>query len=108
MIVRSMKILLGYSLIQILHQILFQDMLKHCSLPLSLCRGQAYDGAANIQGKRNGVATKIQKDILAAIAIHCFAHSLNFCLQDAGRKLVFLHNALDTVKEIAKLIKFST
>ena len=82
-------------------------MLKRCSLPLSLCRGQAYDGAANMQGKRNGVATKIHKDIPAAIAVHCFAHSLNLCLQDAGRKLVFLRNALDTVKEIAKLIKFS-
>ena len=84
-----------------------QDMLKRCSLPLSLCRGQANDGAANMQGKRNGVATKIHKDVPAAIAVHCFAHSLNLCLQDAGRKLVFLRNALDTVKEIAKLIKFS-
>ena len=44
-----------------------QDMLKRCSLPLSLCRGQAYDGAANMQGKRNGVVTKIHKDVSAAL-----------------------------------------
>ena len=84
-----------------------QDMLKRCSLPLSLCRSQAYDGAANMHGKRNGVATKMHKEVPAAIAVHCFVHSLNLCLQDAGKKLVFLHNALDAVKEIAKLIKFS-
>ena len=29
------------------------------------------------------------------------------CLQDAGRQLPFIRDALDTVKEIAKLIKFS-
>ena len=82
-------------------------MLQCCSLPLSLCRGQAYDGAANMQGKRNGVATRIKKEVPAAISVHCFSHSLNLCLQDAGRKLVFFHNALDMVREIVKLIKFS-
>ena len=43
----------------------------------------------------------------AALPVHCFAHSLDLFLQDAGRNLVFLRNALDTVKEIAKLIKCS-
>ncbi len=32
---------------------------------------------------------------------------LNLCLQDAGRKLSFLRDALDTVKEIVKLIQLS-
>ena len=58
-------------------------------------------------GKRNGVATKIKEKVPAALPVHCFAHSLNLCLQDAGRKLEFLRNALDTTKEIAKLINFS-
>ncbi len=31
------------------------DILTRCSLPLSMCRGQAYDGASNIQGRRNGI-----------------------------------------------------
>ncbi len=34
-----------------------KDLLIRCDMPLSLCRGQAYDGAANMQGKRKGVAT---------------------------------------------------
>ena len=38
-----------------------KDLLIRCILPLSLCRGQAYDGAANMQGRRKGVATQIVK-----------------------------------------------
>ena len=34
-----------------------KDILLRCNLPLQLCRGQAYDGAANMQGKISGVAT---------------------------------------------------
>ncbi len=34
-----------------------KDLLIRCNLPLALCRGQAYDGAANMQGRRTGVAT---------------------------------------------------
>ena len=43
----------------------------------------------------------------AAVAIHCCAHSLNLCLQDIGRKLICLRDALDTVREITNLICFS-
>ena len=70
-------------------------------------RGQAYDGAANMQGKRTGVATQIKNDNSAALPVHCFAHSLNLCLQDAGRKISVLRNALETVRKISKLINLS-
>ena len=33
------------------------DVLIRCTLPISLCRGQAYDGASNMQGHRTGLAT---------------------------------------------------
>lgn len=83
------------------------DILTRCTLPLCLCRGQAYDGASNMQGTRNGLASKIRKDVPAALPVHCLAHCLNLCLQDAGRKLPFLRDALDTVREVVKLIKLS-
>ena len=84
-----------------------KDLLIRCILPLSLCRGQAYDGAANMQGRGKGVATQIRKEAPAAVPVHCFAHSLNLCLQDAGRKVGLLRDALDIVREIVKLIHFS-
>ena len=43
----------------------------------------------------------------AAIPVHCFSHSLNLCLQGTGRQIVCIRDALDTVKEIGKLILFS-
>lgn len=84
-----------------------KDILIRCSLPLSLCRGQAYDGAANMQGIRNGVATRIQRENPAALPVHCLAHSLNLCLQDTGRQILLLRDALEVVKELTQLIKFS-
>ena len=84
-----------------------KDILIRSSLPLSLCRGQAYDGASNMQGCRKGVATQIKRESPSALSVHCFAHKLNPCLQDVGKQLVFLRDALEVVREIAKLIKFS-
>ena len=87
--------------------LVIKDLLIRCNLPLELCRGQAYDGASNMQGKRTGVATRILSENPAAIPVHCFAHSLNLCLQGIGRKILCIRDALETVKEIGKLIQFS-
>ena len=89
-----------------LHLVL-TDMLLRCNLPLSLCRGQAYDGAAAMQGKRKGLATLIRNEVPAALPVHCLAHSLNLCLQDVGRQNHLLRDAMDIVREIVGLIKRS-
>ena len=60
-----------------------------------------------MQGKRKGVATQIRKEVPSAFPVHWFAHSLNLCLQHAGRKIAILRNGLDVVKEISQLIKLS-
>lgn len=70
-------------------------------------RGQAYDGAANMQGRRTGVATRILADNKAAVPVHCLAHSLNLCLQGVGKSIMPLRNALEAVREISNLIRFS-
>ena len=83
------------------------DLLIRCDLPLAMCRGQAYDGAANMQGSKTGVAARILQKQPAALPVHCLAHSLNLCLQDAARKLPTLRDALELCREIYKLIEFS-
>ena len=83
-----------------------KDILVHCNLPLSMCRGQAYDGAAAMQGKRKGLATLIRKECPAAVSVHCFAHCLNLCLQDASRIIPLIRDSFDVV-EIEKLILWS-
>ena len=84
-----------------------KDVLIRCILPLSNCRGQAYDGAANMMGHLRGVATVIENEHPSAIKVHCFAHCLNLCLQDAAKKCQPVRNALDVTMELSKLILYS-
>ena len=39
-----------------------KDTLIRLNLPISDCRGQCYDGASNMSGCKNGVATQIIAD----------------------------------------------
>ena len=84
-----------------------KDVLIHCALPLTQCGGQSYDGAANMMGHLNGVATQIQSQEERAIPVHCFARCLSLVLQDSAKKCDSIRNALDIVIEICKLIKQS-
>lgn len=60
---------------------MLKDVLTRCNLPLSLCRGQAFDGAATIQGKRKGQATLIRSEVPAAIPVH-YVQTQVFCAED--------------------------
>ena len=77
--------------------VVVKDLLLRCNLPLPLCRGQAYDGASAMQGKRKGLATLIKNEVPAALPVHCLAHSLNLCLQDVARQVELLRDAMDIV-----------
>lgn len=57
-----------------------KDVLIGCSLPISQCRGQAFDGASNMSGVRNGVQALIKQEESRALYVHCLAHSLNLCV----------------------------
>ena len=60
-----------------------------------------------MQGCRSGLATRILPDNSAALPVHCYAHSLNLCLQDVGRSIICIRDALEFVREVGKLIKHS-
>ena len=49
-----------YSITASVLTVAIKDVLLRCSLPLVQCRGQGYDGAANMMGHLRGVATQIQ------------------------------------------------
>ena len=84
-----------------------KDVLIRCILPLELCRGQAYDGAANMMGHLSGVAKQLQDEQPAAIKVHCLAHSLNLCLQETAKKCQPIRTALENTMELCKLIRYS-
>ena len=81
-----------------------KDLLIRCSLPLSQCRGQAFDGAANMSGVRNGVQAQEEE---RALYVHCLAHSLNLCVQAVTKQNELMRNTMEFLYELLQLIKFS-
>jgi hypothetical protein len=60
-----------------------KDCVEHTGLDLSLCRGQAYDGASTMSGRISGLQAKVKQVSPNALYIHCCAHNLNLVLIDS-------------------------
>ena len=86
---------------------LIKDVLVRLSLPLERCRGQCYDGASNMSGRRSGVAARIQQEEPRALYVHCMGHSLNLAVQDTSCSVKVMADTFDTVLELAKVFKYS-
>lgn len=84
-----------------------KDVLIRCSLHLSNCIGQAYDGASNMSGVRNGVQALVKQESENCLYVHCFAHSLNLCVQEVTRQCDLLRNCMDFIYQLVRLIRFS-
>ena len=84
-----------------------KDVLTRCSLPIAMCRGQAYDGASNMSGVRNGVQAQVKREADRALYVHCFAHSLNLCVQEVSKGIELIRNVMDFIYQLVQLIKFS-
>ncbi len=84
-----------------------KDCLLRCSLPITNCIGQAYDGASNMSGVRSGVQPLMKKETDSCLYVHCFAHSLNLCIQYVVRKSELLSNCTEFILQFVQLIKFS-
>ena len=76
-------------------------------LSLDDCRGQTYDGASNMMGKRSGVSTQIKSEQPKATAVHCQGHSLNLAIKSLTKECDILNKTMGTVGEICVSVKFS-
>ncbi|XP_068233467.1 zinc finger MYM-type protein 1-like [Palaemon carinicauda] len=83
------------------------DILLWMNISLKKCRGQCYDGASNMSGRKSGVATQLENIESRALYIHCYGHSLNLACQDAIKQNKLMRDTLDDTREITKLIKKS-
>ncbi|CAB4030796.1 zinc finger MYM-type 1-like [Paramuricea clavata] len=84
-----------------------KDSLIRLQLSLSQCRGQCYDGASNMLGKKSGVAKQIQECEAKALPTHCHGHSLSLGVKDATNNCQILSNTMNNTNEIVKLVKYS-
>ena len=57
-------------------EIILTELQKR-NIDITLCRGQAYDGASVMSGIKSGLQTKIKTLAPNAIYVHCCAHALN-------------------------------
>jgi hypothetical protein len=81
--------------------------LQQLGLPISMLRGQCYDGAANMCGQFKGVKARIMELNAKALFVHCVSHNLNLVLQDTSRQVTLVRDALQVVHEVGKLISDS-
>ena len=84
-----------------------KDILLRLNLSLSSCRGQCYDGAANMAGCRNENVIQICREEERDAFKHCYGHALNLAVADTIKQNIILRHVLDTVGEISKLLKYS-
>ena len=76
------------------------------SLDIKDCRGQCYDGAANMHGKKSGVATRILRMNELALYTHCASHKLNLCVA-ASCQNQNVKNMMDNIQVISKFFNNS-
>lgn len=86
---------------------IISDVLARFALPIVNCRGQCFDGAANMSGVYNGVQAKILGLEKRALYVHCLAHSLNLVVQDTISSIPKCRDALNMVKDIVGYVRDS-
>ena len=84
-----------------------KDILLRCHLNLDNCRGQTYDEASNMLGKRSGVSTEILAEQPKAMTTHCQGHSRSLAIKSLTQDCTVLRDVVGTVDEICVLVKYS-
>ncbi|XP_075696700.1 zinc finger MYM-type protein 1-like [Rhinoderma darwinii] len=74
--------------------------IENKGLDISRCRGQGYDGAANMSGIYTGVQARISKREPCAQYIHCAAHNLNLALNDSVRYIPEINKFYDVIEKL--------
>jgi len=105
---RSNELFYKYSCtFQVSFFFIIQDIILRRSLRLSDARGQCYDGAASMSGKRKGAATVIKSKNPKCLYTHCYGHALNLAVGDSIKSVKLLSETFGTIKEVCKLVKKS-
>ena len=75
-------------------------------LPASQLRGQTYDGAGAMAGKRRGASSRIVALHPKALYTHCAAHVLNLCVVKCC-SISEIRNAMDIADGVCRFFKYS-
>ena len=67
-----------------------KDILLRLNLRIADARGQCYDGAASMAGKKSGVSVQFKSQNPKMLYTHCYGHALNLAVKDACTKVEIL------------------
>ena len=96
-----------YEIANIKSETIVKDILLRFGLEITKCRGQAYDDASNMLGKKTGVGTRILSLQPKALVTHCNGHSLSLSVKDLTSTCKILGDTMGTVGEITVQVKYS-
>ncbi|KAE9534354.1 hypothetical protein AGLY_008444 [Aphis glycines] len=82
-----------------LSELILQNIEKK-GLSIAKCRGQGYDGAANMSGMYNGLQKRIKDIEPSAAYVHCSAHNLNLVVNDAVKEITEMEIFFDVVQRV--------
>jgi len=74
-----------------------KQVLLSLGIAIEGCRGQGYDGAANMSSETVGVQALIRQDAPKAVYTHCSGHCLNLVIAHSC-SLPIVRNTLDKMK----------
>uniref|UniRef100_H3ASM7 Uncharacterized protein n=1 Tax=Latimeria chalumnae TaxID=7897 RepID=H3ASM7_LATCH len=77
------------------------------NLDIRNCRGQCYDGVANVSGVLSGLQARVKAEEPRAVYVHRMAHSLNLVVQDVMQHILFGRNFLTMIRELIICIPIS-
>ena len=60
-----------------------KDALLRLNLSISRCRGQTYDGASAMSGRKTGVQARIKEDEPKALYNHCHGYVIHLACADS-------------------------
>lgn len=84
-----------------------KDVFLRLELDFSKLRGQCYDKASTMSGRKKGLQSKILKIEERALYVHCNAHNLNLVIQDAITQVQWARQYIGITREILTFIQGS-
>lgn len=84
-----------------------KDICIRLEQPINKCRGQCYDGAANVAGIRQGLQALFLKEEPRALFVHCLAHTLNLGVQDIAHNCSHCRNFLSFIADLISFVRNS-
>ena len=77
---------------------------KELQLDINKCRGQCYDGAANMASQYSGLATRSRQINPLALYTHCASHRLNLCVATACQ-IQSVKNMMSSVARVGIFVR---